>query len=380
MRVLIALSGGVDSSVAASLLAREGHELVGITMKNWCYGEGEGEGRSCCSLESIEAARRVARSGGFPHYVVDFEGPFAAHVIRPFVRDYLEGRTPNPCVECNSRVRFPGLWNRARAFGCEAFATGHYARLDRSGPAPRVRRAADPAKDQSYMLWRVPAEALEHVLLPLGGMTKDETRRLAAELGLETAERPDSQEICFVPDGDYGAVLEERAGGAGDRADASPGRRLPATLLPGDVVTAAGEVVGRHAGVARYTVGQRRGIGVALGQPAYVTGLDARANRVIVGSAEELMSRSASLRDVRWPEPGRDEIRVDVQLRSRHAAAPATVRRTAAGTARVEFLEPQRAVTPGQSAVFYVEETVVGGGMVADPAPVPAAAGFERRG
>jgi tRNA-specific 2-thiouridylase len=362
VKVLVALSGGVDSSVAAALLAGEGHELVGLTMKNWCYGEGEGDGRSCCSLESIEAARGVARRLGFPHYVVDFEAPFAAHVIQPFVRDYLEGRTPNPCVECNAHVRFPGLWNRARAFGCGAFATGHYVRVDREGPQPRIRRAADPAKDQSYMLWDVPASALEHVRFPLGELTKEETRRLAVERGLETAERPDSQEICFVPDGDYGAVLAERAGAP----------ELPATLRPGDVVTADGRAVGRHAGVARYTIGQRRGLGIALGEPAYVIGLDARANRVVVGREEDLMTRDARLRGVRWPDGAGEEIRGRVQLRSRHRAAAASVRRTGPGAARVEFAEPQRAVTPGQSAVFYDGDVVVGGGIVADPAPEAA--------
>jgi tRNA-specific 2-thiouridylase len=357
VKVLVALSGGVDSSVAAALLAREGHDLVGLTMKNWCYGEGDGDGRSCCSLESIEAARKVARRLGFPHYVADFEAPFTTHVIKPFVRDYLEGRTPNPCVECNARVRFPGLWNRARAFGCEAFATGHYVRVDRRGPVARIRRAADAAKDQSYMLWGVPAGDLEHARFPLGELTKERTRRLAGELELETAERPDSQEICFVPDGDYGAVLEERA--------ESP--ETPAALQPGDIVTADGGVVGRHGGVARYTIGQRRGLGIALGQPAYVTGLDARANRVIVGREEDLMQRGAKLRRVRWPEDAGEEIGVHVQLRSRHRAAEARVRRTGPDAAQVDFREPQRAVTPGQSAVFYDGETVVGGGVVADP-------------
>jgi tRNA-specific 2-thiouridylase len=354
------MSGGVDSSVAAMLLARQGHEIVGITMKNWCYGESDGEGRSCCSLESIESARRVAGALGFPHYVVDFEAPFAHHVIRPFVDDYLAGRTPNPCVACNAKVRFPGLANRAKAFGCDAFATGHYARVDRSGATPRIRRAADSSKDQSYVLWAVPPETVARLELPLGDLRKTEVRALAADGGLATADRPDSQEICFVPGGDYSAFLEERVEASGGEAG---------TLAPGEIVALDGTMLGTHRGVARYTVGQRRGLGVAGAGPVYVAGLDAATNRVVVGSEADLITDRALLRDVRWPVAG-EETRVLVQLRSRHQAAPARVRRTGEGEARVRFDEPQRAVTPGQSAVFYDGEIVVGGGIVADASRV----------
>jgi tRNA-specific 2-thiouridylase len=359
MRVLVALSGGVDSSVAAALLAGEGHQLVGVTMKNWCYGEGEGDGRSCCSLESIEAARSVADALGFPHYVLDFEAPFAEHVIRPFVADYLEGRTPNPCVSCNARVRFPGLAARARALGCDALATGHYARVDRSTDPPALRRPADRSRDQSYALWGVDPADLRALVLPLGDLAKTEVRAIARARGLATARRPDSQEICFVPGGDLGAFLDRRA----EKGTAR-------TLSDGPVVDAAGRELGTHAGVARYTIGQRRGLGIAAGRRRFVLALDARENRVVVGSEEELLGREVELRDVRWParHEGRERFAASVQLRSRHAAAPAWVLRRPGGCARVEFEEPQRALTPGQSAVFYEDDVVLGGGVVCDRA------------
>ncbi len=358
MRILVALSGGVDSSAAALLLAREGHELVGLTMKNWCYGESDPEGRSCCSLESIAAARRVAEVLGFPHYVVDFEAPFTTHVIRPFVHDYLAGITPNPCVECNRRVRFPGLWNRARAWGCEAFATGHYVRLvrDAAGRA-RVARPADRARDQSYVLGGVASDVLDHASFPLGELAKPEVRRLVGEAGIPTASRPDSQEICFVPGGDYAEVIAERAAETGADVRA---------LGEGEIVNRSGRVLGRHAGAARFTIGQRRGIGVAAPRPLYVVGVDAARNRVVVGEEDELLVREARLGGVRWPADrgGAASFEAAVQIRSRHAAAAARVERLPSGKAKVTFEIAQRAITPGQSAVFYDGDVVVGGGVV----------------
>lgn len=358
MRILVALSGGVDSSAAALLLSREGHDLVGMTMKNWCYGEGEGDGRSCCSLESIDAARRVADSLGFPHYVVDFEAPFAAHVIRPFVNDYLEGRTPNPCVECNRRVRFPGLWNRARAWGCDAFATGHYVRTVAGAGGTRVARPVDRARDQSYVLWGVGSDVLDHARFPLGTLGKDEVRRLAKDAGIPTATRPDSQEICFVPDGDYAAVIAERA------PDLGASTR---TLEAGEIVTREGRVLGRHRGAARYTIGQRRRLGVSGPRPFYVVAVDAASNRVVVGEEVDLLTRVAELSSVRWPADRNEaeSFQAEVQIRSRHTAALARIAPLPNGRACVTFDAPQRAITPGQSAVFYEGDVVIGGGVVA---------------
>jgi tRNA-specific 2-thiouridylase len=360
MRVLIALSGGVDSAVAAALLVREGHELVGVTLKNWCTARWEGAPRSCCSRESIACARSVARSLGFSHFVFDVEQRFTAHVIEPFVRDYAAGRTPNPCVACNAELRFPVLVQRADVFGCEKLATGHYARLQVAGGEVRIRRGRDPQKDQSYSLWAVSPAILPRLLLPVGELPKQEVRRLAATLGLEVAGRPESQDACFVPGNDPGSFLESHYAEQGE---------LPDTLRPGDIVTRDGSIVGTHAGVARYTVGQRKGLGVALGRPVYVVRLEPETNRVVVGEDSELLRDEAYLQDVRWPADELLKEELLVQLRSRHRAAPARVERSHEREARVRFAVPQRAVTPGQSAVFYAGDCVVGGGVVADEQP-----------
>ncbi len=357
MRTLIALSGGVDSAVAAALLLREGHELVGVTLKNWCTADREGAPRSCCSREAIACAQDVARSLDFPHFVLDVERLFTTRVIEPFVRDYTEGRTPNPCVACNAELRFPFLERQAEIFGCEKLATGHYARLHAHGRSVRIRRGRDSGKDQSYALWAVSAENLSRLLLPVGDLTKAEVRRLAVDFRLEAAARPESQDACFIPGNDHGAFLEELH--AGESV-------LPATLRPGEIVTAEGRVIGTHAGVARYTVGQRKGLGIALGRPVYVVRLEPATNRVVVGEESALLRGEALLRDVRWPEQEATHMELSVQLRARHRAARARLERLADHAARVRFAVPQRAITPGQSAVFYDGDVVVGGGIVAD--------------
>lgn len=383
-RVVIAMSGGVDSSVAAALLGERGCELIGITMKNFCYSElpEEHAAASCCSLEAIDDARAVARRLGIVHHVLDFEGSFRQAVMDPFVAEYAAGRTPNPCVRCNRFVRFPQLWKKARALGAEFVATGHYARAVRAGGgetggtaaegtgaggAVELRRPADRAKDQTFYLWGLTPALLERALFPLGGLTKSEVRERARDLGLETAERPESQDICFIPDGDLRGFLERhRSEHAGVAGTVSADR-----FQPGPIVSLAGERMGTHQGSAFYTVGQRRGLGIAAGRPMYVTAI-ADGNTLVVGGEEELCHGGLEAEDVNWlaaPLPG-GPIRATVQIRSRSPAAPATVSGVQSGShapraLAVRFDAPQRAIAPGQSAVFYDEDRVLGGGTIA---------------
>jgi tRNA-specific 2-thiouridylase len=357
MRVAVAMSGGVDSSVAALLLARAGHEVVGLSMQLWDRSGEPGRTSRCCAAEDISDARRAAWAIGIPHYVLDLEEEFAEAVVRPFVESYASGETPIPCSACNSRVKFATLWDRARGMGCDAVATGHYVRrgIDVSTGAPRLEKGLDAAKDQSYFLWDLTDEQLAAAIFPVGELAKTRVRELAREAGLPNADKEESQEICFVPRG-------ERVGEF-VRANAPRfGVSLPAT--PGVVETASGERVGEHDGHFRFTIGQRRGIGVASSQRLYVLSVNAAENRVVVGPAEELETREARVEGLRLRGRGPGPFRATARIRHRGAEVPATIEPTADGGARVLFDQPVRAVAPGQSCVFYDGDVVVGGGVL----------------
>lgn len=362
--IIVAMSGGVDSSVAAALLVEQGHHVIGVTMKTFCYSEKVTNGKTCCGLDGIIDARRVAGSLGIPHYVFDMEESFTSAVIDDFVGEYAAGRTPNPCVRCNSNTKIPDLLERGRRFGADAVATGHYARSEVGADGVvRVRRGVDPAKDQTYFLWGVPSEAIASLRFPVGELTKAEVRAYARRLGLSTADKPESQEICFVPHGTYADFLATRLG-----ADHT-------ALRPGSLVTSAGAKVGDHQGYARYTVGQRRGLGGGFRKPLYVLGVRPEANEVVVGSADELYRDDVALGDLNWiTEPPAEGERVYLQLRHRAPAAAATVTHIDARKASFRLEEPQRAVTPGQSGVAYRGEVLIGGGRIRESRAIGAAA------
>jgi tRNA-specific 2-thiouridylase len=366
MKIAVAMSGGVDSSAAAAMLKGAGHELVGFTMQLWNQrrgltvdADGEPLPSRCCSLDDVYDARRVAEDLGFPFYVLNLEREFERDVVAPFVQSYLEGETPIPCVACNSRLKFASLDRMALSVGCEKVATGHYARVHYDEDASRYRllRGRDARKDQSYFLWELTQEQLSRSLFPLGEMSKDEVRTVARHVGLNVAEKRESQEICFVPDGDYAGFIERYLEAEG-RDDERPAR--------GEIVDTAGRVVGRHEGVHRYTVGQRRGIGISRQLPLYVVRVEAEENRVVVGEGEELLRSEFTAAGVNWvafDEP-REPVRADVRVRYRHQESPATVTPLEGARVRVRFDEPQRAVTPGQATVFYRGEEVLGGGWI----------------
>jgi len=353
----VAMSGGVDSSVAASLLAGAGRSVVGFSLQliDRLAGATERYGR-CCSPEDFRDARRVADRLGFPHYVVDFEDEFERHVVRSFAEDYAGGRTPSPCVRCNTFVKFGALYGRAAAVGAQRVATGHYAILERDPRSGRtlLRRAADEDKDQSYFLFDLSEEQRARAEFPLGHMTKAEVRDVARELGLPTAEKPESMDLCFVAEGESYREFLLRRGLARDEG-------------PGEVVDGTGHVLGRHAGISRFTVGQRRGLGVQAETPLYVLRLEPAANRVVVGPAPELAADRCRLERVRWIPFDRPSgpLRADVRIRSTHDGARATISDLGDGSAEVRFDDAQRALTPGQAAVAYDGDRVLGGGWIA---------------
>jgi tRNA-specific 2-thiouridylase len=353
-RAVVAMSGGVDSSVAAWLLAREGYELIGLFMRNGVHvTEAEARRKSCCSVGDARDARMVAAGLGIPFQAVDLADEFGG-IMRYFLAEYAAGRTPNPCAVCNRELKFGRLFDFADELGAERVATGHYARIARVDGRPRVLRGVDRDKDQSYQLFCVREENLARTLLPLGGLRKSAVRALAAEAGIRTAEKPDSQEICFVPSNDYRELLEERG----------------VELHPGELVDTAGKVLGRHEGTEHFTIGQRRGLGVAAGVPLYVVAIEPAAGRVVLGTAEECGSRALVASGLNWIgfDPPKGPFRAEVQVRYRHRAVPATVE-LARGEARVAFDAPEMAVAPGQGAALYHGERLLGGGWIARTEP-----------
>ncbi len=362
--VAVAMSGGVDSSTVAAVLLQQGRPVVGLTMQLWnqrrlpeLQGDGPAQHR-CCSLDDVYDAKRVAQHLSFPHYVVNFEEQFEQRVVRPFVEQYLAGRTPIACTNCNTDVKFEPLLRMARQIGAERLATGHYARIrrDELGGRYQLLRACDDSKDQSYFLWGLTQEQLSRSEFPLGELTKEEVRQLARTVNLPVAEKPESMELCFVPNGNYVQFIHAYA-----REDGKPVQDKE-----GEIVTENGTVLGRHSGVHNYTIGQRKGLGFTTGKPIYVLAIDPQNNRVIVGEDEALRSSVVEVENVNWvstEEPSLP-LRVQVKIRHKHEPAAATVEALPGLRARIAFDAPQRAITPGQAAVAYDGDVVLAGGWI----------------
>jgi tRNA-specific 2-thiouridylase len=350
--VLVAMSGGVDSSVAAALLKDQGYEVVGVTMRLVSHPEGDYSlNRGCCTLDDAQDARRVAYRLDITHYIVNLEREFRTHVVDYFAHEYMHGRTPNPCTACNRYIKFDALLRKADELGVDFIATGHYARIEVRDKAYRLMRAVDVTKDQSYVLYMLGQNQLRRLLLPVGHYRKDEIRSIAAQLRLPVARKPDSQEICFVPNGNYRDFISRH------RADA---------LVPGPIVDTSGRALGQHPGIAFFTIGQRRGLGLATGRPLYVVDIKPEGRTVVVGSEEELLVRSFEVEELSFVAGTAPDtvFSASVKIRYRSAELPAVIRLLGDGTAEVELQEPARGIAPGQAAVFYRGDEVLGGGII----------------
>ena len=354
MKVVAAMSGGVDSSVVAALLREQGYGVIGTTMQiQPSSGLAQQADRfgGCCGLDAVVDAKRVAHRLGIPHYVLNFRDVFARQVIADFSRQYRLGRTPNPCIRCNQFVKFDALLKRARDLGVSKVATGHYARIDHSNGRYLLKKSTDRRKDQTYVLYVMTQEQLRSSLFPVGDLTKEEVRRIAGRLQLPVADKPESQEICFVPDNDYAAFLQEYTGAA---------------ATPGPIIDRRGNVLGQHRGIVSYTIGQRRGLGIASREPLYVVAIDHERNTITVGTREDVYATELTAARLNWIsiEEPEGEMRVKAKIRYLHEEAEATVTPTGKDEVRVRFKEPQMAITPGQAIVFYDGDTVVGGGTI----------------
>jgi len=347
-RIAVAMSGGVDSSVAAALLQKQGHEVIGMTM---CFNLPGSKSKkpNCCGLEGIEDARRIAHKLGIKHYVLNMQKALEKQVINDFCREYSLGKTPNPCVRCNQYIKFDALLAKALAAGASYLATGHYARIAQGKEGFYLKKALDARKDQSYFLYRLNQNQLKHIKFPLGGLTKVEVRKLAHEFGLAVADRVASQEICFLPEDNYRLFLE---------------RRIPEAIKPGTVVDTKGNILGLHPGIAFYTIGQRQGLGIACGYPAYVAKIDAGGKKITLGKKEDVMAREFLVQDICFSvKPIKKKVALRVKIRYNHPEALAEVT-PCKDKLRIKFKKPQFAITPGQSAVFYNRDTVIGGGII----------------